>query len=208
MKGLLKKDTYMLWKTGKPFFLICIVFLAVLFYAKDNLAFALFPCLMAGILPVTLISYEERDKWQSYSALLPVSRAQLVSEKYIFTILLLCVWFALLAVAFTVRTIWFHTPLSDSPIQTFLLFAAFGLCLPTVLLPAVFKLGTEKARIFYIVILCIFSGVFGFIGVQTNTGDLVFPASLNFGAPAFLGVLVLFAASWVLSIRLFQKREL
>lgn len=208
MKGLLRKDAYMLWKVGKPFFLICIVFLAVLVYAESNLTFALFPCLMAGILPVTLISYEERDKWQSYSALLPVSRAQLVSEKYIFTLLLLCGWFALLAVVFIVRSIWLHVPLSDSPIQTFLLFAAFGLCLPAVLLPAVFKLGTEKARIFYIVILCIFGALFGFIGARTNAGDFIFTAPLNFGAPVFFGVLVLFAASWALSVRLFQKRNL
>lgn len=104
MKGLLKKDAYLLFKIGKPFFLIYIVFLAVLFYSGSNISLSLFPCLMAGIFPVTLISYEERDKWQSYSALLPVSRAKLVSEKYVFTLLLLCGWFALLAVAFTVRS--------------------------------------------------------------------------------------------------------
>ena len=78
MKGLLKKDAYLLFKIGKPFFLICIVFLAVLFYSGSNISLSLFPCLIAGIFPVTLISYEERDKWQSYSALLPVSRAKLV----------------------------------------------------------------------------------------------------------------------------------
>ena len=58
MKGLLKKDAYLLFKIGKPFFLICIVFLAVLFYSGSNISLSLFPCLMAGILPVTLISYE------------------------------------------------------------------------------------------------------------------------------------------------------
>lgn len=208
MKGLLKKDAYMLWKTGKHFFLICIVFLALLVYAKNNITFAMFPCLIAGILPVTLISYEERDKWQSYSALLPVSRAQLVSEKYIFTLLLLCGWLVLLAVAFIVRSIWLHVPLSDSLIQTFLLFSAFGFCMPAVLLPAVFKLGTEKARIFYIVILCIFGGLFGFTGVRTNAGNFISSTYLNFGAPVFFGVLVLFAASWALSIRFFQRRDL
>ena len=163
---------------------------------------------MAGILPVTLISYEERDKWQSYSALLPVSRAKLVSEKYVFTLLLLCAWFALLAVAFTVRSAFLDMPLGEDSVQTFLVFAAFGLCLPTVLLPAVFKLGTEKARIFYIVMLCVFGALFGLIGAQTKTGAFIFPESFSFGVPVFFGVLVLFAASWALSIKLFQKREL
>ena len=174
----------------------------------SNISLSLFPCLIAGIFPVTLISYEERDKWQSYSALLPVSRAKLVSEKYVFTLLLLCGWFALLAVAFTVRSAFLDMPLGEDSVQTFLVFAAFGLCLPTVLLPAVFKLGTEKARIFYIVMLCVFGALFGLIGAQTKTGAFIFPESFSFGVPVFFCALVLFAASWALSIKLFQKREL
>ena len=63
MKGLLKKDAYLLFKIGKPFFLICIVFLAVLFYSGCNISLSLFPCLMAGIFPEHIISGEKTARW-------------------------------------------------------------------------------------------------------------------------------------------------
>lgn len=83
MKGLLLKDFYMTAKYCRSFLLIVVVFLAVSFFGKDNVFFILYPVLISSMIPVTLMSYDEHDKWNVYSLTLPYTRGQLVSAKYL-----------------------------------------------------------------------------------------------------------------------------
>lgn len=83
MKGLLLKEYYMIAKYCRAFLLIVVVFLAVSFFSSDNMFFIMYPAILASMIPVTLISYDEREKWNVYSGTLPYSRAQLVSAKYL-----------------------------------------------------------------------------------------------------------------------------
>ena len=81
MKGLLLKDLYMAAKYCRAFLLIVVVFLAVSFFGDDNIFFVVYPAMIAGIVPVTLISYDERDKWDLYAGTLPYTGSQPVSSK-------------------------------------------------------------------------------------------------------------------------------
>ena len=83
MKGLMKKEFLMLWRASRAFALICVVFIAMSAVSQDNIIFLFMPIMISGLLPSTLLSYDERCKWQEFSGALPVSRAQLVSAKYL-----------------------------------------------------------------------------------------------------------------------------
>ena len=83
MKGLMKKEFLMLWRASRAFGLICVVFIAMSAISQDNVIFLFMPIMISGLLPSTLLSYDERCKWQEFSGALPVSRAQLVSAKYL-----------------------------------------------------------------------------------------------------------------------------
>ena len=86
MKGLLLKDLYMSVKYCRVFFLAVICFIAVSFF-NDDMLFIVYPSLIAGIVPLSLISYEERDKWTQYSGTLPYTRAQIVTGKYLISLI-------------------------------------------------------------------------------------------------------------------------
>ena len=58
MKGLLLKDLYQLWKYCRTFLLIVVVFLGVSFVSPENLFFSLYPAMICGVLPMTLLSYD------------------------------------------------------------------------------------------------------------------------------------------------------
>ena len=81
MKGLLLKDFYMLIYYGKVFLLLMLVFLVAGTAIEQNTVFLFFPCLFAGILPMTLQAYDERSGWCHFSGTLPYTRAQLVSDR-------------------------------------------------------------------------------------------------------------------------------
>lgn len=82
MKGLLIKDAYMTVKYCKSLLLICIIFF-IAQYFTENMFFCIYISVVTGIIPVTLLGYDERSKWSEYTSVLPYSKAQIVSSKYI-----------------------------------------------------------------------------------------------------------------------------
>ena len=201
MKGLMKKEFLMLWRASRAFVLICVVFIAMSAISQDNIIFLFMPIMISGLLPSTLLSYDERCKWQEFSGALPVSRAQLVSAKYLLG--LGCMTFILLV------TLIVHLIVRRFPPQTLLsmLGAIYGLSLfiSAVSLPMMFKFGVEKGRLWYYATLVLVGGASGAsAGVATDL--------FSEGLPSFLWLIpvlgvVIFALSWLLAIRFYQKRE-
>lgn len=201
MKGLMKKDFLMLWRASRAFLLICVLFIAMSAISQDNIIFLFMPIMISGLLPSTLLSYDERCKWQEFSGALPVSRAQLVSAKYLLG--LGCMTLILLV------TLIVHLIVRRFPPQTLLsmLGAIYGLSLfiSAVSLPMMFKFGVEKGRLWYYATLVLVGGASGAsAGVATDLFSEGLPSFLWF-IPV-LGV-VIFALSWLLAIRFYQKRE-
>lgn len=207
MKGLLLKDWYMSIRYCRAFLVLVGVFLVVSFFGNDNLFFRIYPTMIASIIPMSLISYDERDRWTAYSGTLPYTRRQLVSAKYLIGLFFGAFSFLVSLAAFAVFMI-----TSDTfSIESFLFIAVrllvLGLIGPTFLLPFVFKFGAEKGRIIFYVM----------IGLPCATGILLtglgFQNALtqnNFIILLVMGVLSigLYALSWNLSIYFYQKREL
>ena len=201
MKGLMKKDFLMLWRASRAFLLICVLFIAMSAISQDNIIFLFMPIMISGLLPSTLLSYDERCKWQEFSGALPVSRAQLVSAKYLLG--LGCMTLILLV------TLIVHLIVRRFPPQTLLsmLGAIYGLSLfiSAVSLPMMFKFGVEKGRLWYYATLVLVGGASGAsAGVTTDL--------FSEGLPSFLWLIpvlgvVIFALSWLLAIRFYQKRE-
>ena len=105
MKGLLLKDFYLSWRYCRAFLVIVAVFLAVSFTGDDNIFFLIYPIMIASVIPMTLVSYDEHDKWTAYSGTLPYTRAQLVSTKYLVGMCFGSVAFLISMAATTVRMI-------------------------------------------------------------------------------------------------------
>ena len=75
MRGLLLKDWYLIQKYAWSLYLMDVFFIA-LSLAMDSVFIFIYPYLFAGIIPMTLYAYDEREKWKAYCAALPVSRRQ------------------------------------------------------------------------------------------------------------------------------------
>ena len=63
MKGLILKDIYMMMKYCRAYLLIIIVFTAVSFVDNGNLFLVFYPTILCGMIPVNLLSYDERSRW-------------------------------------------------------------------------------------------------------------------------------------------------
>lgn len=201
MKGLLRKDFYMLWSYCKSLLLLLLVF-SLVSLVETNSFYTIYPVMVGSILPVTIISYEERCKWTVYCQTLPLSRKTVVLEKYALSTI--CTAGILFLSAVTqcialVRQDTFSWSGYLDQMSTLLVFALVG---PSITLPLIFKLGSEKGRYGYYFVIggaCAISVIF-------SKSD--FPVIPVPGFLIPLLALTLYGASCLLSIHFYQKREL
>ena len=205
MIGLLRKDLYMAWAYCKTFILILAAFIAVGLMGEENSFFILYPMIIGMMLPVSLISYDERFKWHLCCDAMPVSRAMVVSSKYILTLLTV-----LLVLILTMLAQWFRLSRLGTPERIWELpelLLPMGLVGPAILLPVIFRLGVEKGRLFYFVlvgVVCAAAVIFSSGQNPVNpTAQVALPGWVLI--PVSLGIFLL---SWPLSIALYKKREL
>lgn len=167
MKGLLLKDWYMMVKYCKAWMLILAVMMGASAFSEKPMLFLMYPVMLAGLTAVTLIAYDERSGWTTLSRAMPYSKAQLVSVKYIVTLLLLAMAAVLAVVVQLVRA---GTGAGNAGSMGGILgmLLSAGLVTPAVLLPLVFRFGVEKARILYGIVLGLVIGCMIFVSMTVQ----------------------------------------
>ena len=208
MSGLLLKELYMARKYCRLHLVITVLFLGMaMLPSAENLFLLFYPSAMASFIPVTLLSYDTQSKWDVYFDTLPTSRAQYVSAKYLIGLILGELVLALTAVT-QLLAIRLNGEIGLNQLLPLLWgLQAITLVLPTLCLPPIFKLGVEKGRIWSLVMIAVTfgGGARLTVGVK-DWGSFSLPGNLSVWL--LLGVIVLYALSWVLSIRLYRSREL
>ena len=163
--------------------------------------------MIASVIPMTLVSYDEHDKWTAYSGTLPYTRAQLVSTKYLVGMCFGSVAFLISMAATTVRMILGGGFVLEQFALVGTALLVLGCLGPALILPYVFKYGAEKGRMAFYITIGLFTAaatVLAGIGFQVQVmGGGLWPLAVVAGVS-----ILLYALSWWLSIRFYQKREL
>jgi len=200
MKGLLLKDWYLTTKYMRSLILISLVFAVMSVVSPENSFFRVYPAVMFAMIPVSLYSYDDREKWTVYAQAFPVSRAQYVTEKYLFGAICTAALVTLLTVL--------HLVTGTDGIDGAVTLSLFlGLVSASLMLPILFRFGAEKGRIAYLVFIGVICGGGAALSISASSaGDFTAVPSPNLRLCA--GAIVLYIASWRLSIALYNRREL
>lgn len=203
MKGLLLKDFYMTAKTCKSYLFVILIFLAISFFGNDSQFFILYPLLMMSLIPVTLLSYDERDGWDKYSLTLPCTRAQLVSVKYLMGLGFGGITYLLSEVVLAARFLLAGSFVWGEYLALSSALLLLGLLGPSLLMPFVFKFGSEKGRLAYYFVIAL---LFAVVAILAGLGFYVYLEGFSWLVIA--AVVLLYLGSWRLSIFFYEKREL
>lgn len=207
MKGLLLKDFYMAKKYCKMILVCIIVFAGVSVAEPSNLFYQFYPVVMASILPVTILGYDEKCHWNIYGQIFPYSRKQFVSVKYLMSLFYVCGMWLLLAAVQIVGMLVNERGAQDNFLFFFFLVLSSGILSSGILLPVIFKFGTEKGRLAYLVIIALICG--GGAASMSTDISLYIPVSANVLSLLILtGSVAVFFLSWLLSMKIYEKREL
>ena len=207
MKGLLKKDWYMAKRYCRSYILIVLVY-GVLGSLPSGSFLRALPGVMAAMIPVTILAYDERSHWEEYSMTLPCTAKQMVGSKYLLGIGFQLVALLISTVSYVIyakTNNCFSAPELMGNVSSMLMLSvlAGSLCLPVM-----FRWGVEKGRIAYYAVIVLAMIVSSVITALQENGAF---AAVNRHAWAPLLPITAAAAlelgSWRLSVRFYAKRR-
>ena len=212
MKGLLLKDAYQMWCYTRWIILVSVAMMLMgTFFMKEGANFfMLYGGFLLGILPMTLLAYDQNSRFSAYSAALPVTKEQLVGGKYLIGLCGMVLAELLSVAALAAAQLLWGTVTMQITVATLLQVALLTLLGNVILLPLTYRVGYQKARYVYYLCIGLLASLMGyFISSGDNALNSILPAQ---GSPLVLvvvlaAVLALYAASWRLSVAWYGKEE-
>ena len=209
MKALIYKDLIAVWRYCRNYLFICGGFLVLSIFVEEYAFLQIYPLILMGTLINTLIAYDERDGWDLQVLTMPVSRKQYVTAKYLTGLVLQGTTLALTAAVYGLGN-WmngtFDWEVFWRDVGLMVLLAAAA---PSLILPFVFRNGSEKGRMAYLIVFgTIFALFVAGSAILVKLGLANIMVELPVAAMAAVLTLILYPCSWALSVYWYEKREL
>ena len=132
------------------YYLIVFAVLAAVSIATNNVYFMGGVSFLGVALPLSAISIDEKDGWDTFALASGITRFQLVMSRYLLAIASFVI---VLAVSFLLAAA--GRLLDRGAVVALLSFAGIGFLAADVMYPFIFKLGTEQARVVYLVFIAV-----------------------------------------------------
>lgn len=209
MKGLLLKDWYIMLRQCRMHIGLLVLMTGVSLFPDTGMAYLVYAIMFAGMIPVAILSAEEKNDWNRFADTLPVSRRAVVTEKYLATLAAVCAGAGLMGLVWAVRMLltggdWHMLG------RVIAQLCCFGLIFPVMSLPATFRFGVEKGRA--VTRAVVVAAVIVIVALELKASEIHQPdlaAAMGWRVPPLLIITaVLLVLSWYLAVRLYEKREL
>lgn len=213
MLALLEKDIYIIWKKTRAFLLLLLLYLVM--SAGNQTFFVSFSVIFAAMLPVTVMGYDEKSKWDRLVNTMPISRKQIVLSRYLFGLAaIIAVTLLYLVLSLVLTPVVFRESWTVDRLYLALMVDAGALVMQALYFPLLFRFGVEKGRLSTLISLaavCAVIGGSGALGIATKEQGAVLTEL--FSRPWLMLVLLWVVAvvgqviSFPISVRQYSKRE-
>lgn len=146
MRGLLIKDFYTLITVLKMYIIIIIVLTIVPIFDQTG-----FGMIYAAMIPVSLLAYDERSKWNIMADMMPYTKKDIVLSKYIVGYTILGGALLINIIRAAVNVICFNVFFADEVTQLLIIMMIATIYM-SVNLPIIFKMGTEAGRRVFLIL--------------------------------------------------------
>ena len=206
MKGLFYKDVLMLTRSFRAYLAMTLFFIILATIRPDNSFWAVYGTFFFVTLVSSLMAVDEQSRWLSYCDILPLKRRDIINERYLLSLILT----AALVVLFLILSLIFRHADMPTVLVTAGMMVALSLLAISVSMPINVKFGTAKGQMvrMTVIIVMVACGMFiiNYAGPITAILLQVKASILLFGIAAF--IVLIFALSWLLSIRIYEKKNL
>ena len=216
MKGLLEKDLRLMISRKQSILIFIVASIFVAFTMEGSFVVSYLTMLFT-VIAISTLSYDEYDNGFAFLMTLPFSRKTYVREKYIFTLFAeITAWIVSVILYYAVNMIKGVRLdlLSEAPVL--LMYLPLLFLMACMMLPIQFRFGAEKSRTAYFIVIgglaVLLFIVFKLIGSGDGSVDiretalsfLLSPVGIITVTAVFL---ILVAVSYLLSVRIMEKKE-
>ena len=220
MTGLILKDFLVLKKTLRYYVFLMAVY--AFFALTGTFTYSIisgFAVMLGAMGPMSAFAYDEQARWDRFAGASPVGRKGVVTARYLFALILLGVG-GVIAALVSLAVVRFGKAQVNvwwEPLAVSAVICLVGLLLDSVILPVIFKFGSEKSRVISMIIFVTCFGGMALLSWLSDQGGLdlsglertvaALPPALLLAAPV-VAVLLLFWFSYHLSVGIYLKKEL
>ncbi len=211
MKGLLVKDFYCLKQNMKYIITILLLF-GLIFIPQGGSNFSSVLILLFSMMVITTMNYDHTDKWNHFALTMPLTRTMLVRGKYFFLLLMLAAGLIVSLLFSLVGATVFQVRVSVLELLAVNGCSALAaLWMGAILLPLIYRFGVERARLLLLLIVAVPLG--GILAIGPSLHGISMPyLTPQWIALLAAGIVLLtalaFFCSYLLSVKIYQKREL
>ena len=164
--------------------------------------------LFCGLIPVTLLGYDERSGWVQYSGTMPYTKTQIVSEKYLISLFAQLTMLVATGIAQAVKMTLTGVFILEDFAVLMLLMLTVSTLASSIPLPFIFKMGVEKGRVAYYVMMGFVCGASVLIsGFLKGQPAAEIKPNWVLEILAVIGIGTYFF-SWYMSVVFHKKREI
>lgn len=210
MKGLILKDLLNL-KGNIKFILLFIIMFGFMSSLGDGNVnnFIGVIIVLCTTMIVSTFSYDDLNKWDSYVLTMPINRNDIVLSKYL-TMLIFSFIGVLVSLIVSVTIGYFkNTLILNETLLINALILSISVCFGSLILPLIYKFGTERARL--LMILCFLVPTLALLVFKSILENISSPISIEiilntlvYSLP-FVAIL-LFVISYFISSKIYSKR--
>lgn len=154
----------------------------------------------AVLVPVSAMSYDERDKWDKFALASGITRRELAFSRYI-------LGFAFFFVSWGLTFVLLAIPAMKTFENLYVLitYGGMGLIVMDLVLPIVYKIGTEKARLCYIflILIVMMLSIGAATLIEMVGGD---PVTVIAWSVIALGIIGLFVSA-LISLNIYKNKD-
>lgn len=210
MKGLIFKEIITTFKNNKLSVLVIPAFALFGIFNHQNMFLMLVPALLA-MLPLGQMTHDELCHWDRYVQCLPVDKKKIVSSKYAMVLILSMISTIIIGTVMGIMNYRNHGSINEV-IFMMICSMMIGLSVPCISIPINLKYGTAKGRIIYMIIVGIICGTLPAV-LLSDSGKLsdkmvkLFSNMAVFSGVAFIVLAAMLLISWVISIKIYETKE-
>ena len=205
MKGLILKDLLNLKSTFKMLG-VMMLFFAVVFLPQGNGAIFGIIIMMFAMMVVTTISCDDLAKWDAYALTMPVTRKEMVLSKYLVMVLLNTLGAVLSLIIGIVGSFLMNQSFDLEILVIVGLVYLIAFIFGSLIIPLIYKFGTEKARLMLFLCALIPTALFLLLeqfNVPLPTTGNPWIYLILLVACAVIGVIL----SYLISLKIYTKKE-
>ena len=210
MLGFIKKDLLMIKSNIKILAILLLIYVVMAFQGQMDLSFLL--PFMSVMIMMSTFSYDSYNKWDAYAISLPDGRKSSVKAKYLATIILIIVT-TIIITALSFMISYAKTNAIDFENITGTIFGSLfaTILLQSLIYPAMYKFGPEKARIALMTIIFVVAIIGGFITQYIDFSSII--NILNFIEAYWvivflIAMILMLYISYKISERIYFKKEI